>query len=85
MAGVHDRADQLRQLLRVTLDAIDETMAEKQSPLINTANRLSRELWELETGQTLSSGAELPAQEGEEEDTGVAIFLERMRQRDRTA
>ena len=85
MAGKHDRAAQLRELLRTTLDSIDETPAEKQSPLINTANRLSRELWELETGQTSVSGAELPDTDGEEEDTGVTIFLERMRQRDRTA
>lgn len=81
----HDRAAQLRELLQVTLASIDETPAGKQSPLINTANRLSRELWELETGRTSVPGAELPSQEEDAEDTGVTIFLDRMRQRDRTA
>lgn len=82
---VHDRASQLRELLQITLASIDETPAGKQSPLINTANRLSRELWELETGRTSVPGAELPFPEVGEEDTGVTIFLDRMRQRDRTA
>ena len=81
----HDRASQLRELLQITLASIDETPAGKQSPLINTANRLSRELWELETGRTSVPGAEQPSQEVDEEDTGVTIFLDRMRQRDRTA
>lgn len=81
----HDRASQLRELLQITLASIDETPADKQSPLINTANRLSRELWELETGRTSVSSAELPSPEVGEEDTGVTIFLDRMRQRDRTA
>ena len=74
----HDRERQLQELLTLTRQAIDETPPDKQSPLINTANRLSRELWELQGG---APAAASPTEAAENDDVGTMIFLQRMRER----
>lgn len=74
----HNRERQLQELLTLTRQAINETPPDKQSPLINTANRLSRELWELQGG---APAATSPTEAGEDEDEGTLIFLRRMQER----
>lgn len=74
----HNRERQLQELLTLTRQAINDTPPDKQSPLINTANRLSRELWELQGG---APAAASPTEAEENDDVGTMIFLQRMRER----
>lgn len=74
----HNRERQLQELLTLTRQAIEETPPDKQSPLLNTANRLSRELWELQGG---APAAVSPTEAEENDDVGTTIFLQRMRER----
>lgn len=71
----HNRVRQLQELLTLTRQAIDETPPDKQSPLLNTANRLSRELWELQGGVPAAAS---PAEAEENDDVGTLVFLQRM-------
>ena len=74
----HNRERQLQELLTLTRQAINDTPPDKQSPLINTANRISRELWELQGG---APAAASPTEAEENDDVGTMIFLQRMRER----
>nr|DAT67586.1 MAG TPA: hypothetical protein [Bacteriophage sp.] len=74
----HNRERQLQELLTLARQAINDTPPDKQSPLINTANRLSRELWELQGG---APAAASPTEAEENDDVGTTIFLQRMRER----
>lgn len=77
MAEKHDRIDELRQLLVVTWEAIGQAKPEAVSALLNTANRLSRDLYELENPGSTTAPA--PVEDG---STAVSIFQARMRKRD---
>ncbi len=74
----HNRERQLQELLTLARQAINGTPPDKQAPLINTANRLSRELWELQGG---APAAASPIEAEENDDVGTTIFLQRMRER----
>ena len=74
----HNRERQLQELLTLTRRAINDTPPDKQSPLINTANRLSRELWEIQGG---APAAASPTEAEENDDVGTMLFLQRMRER----
>lgn len=71
----HNRERQLQELLTLARQAINDAPPDKQSPLINTANRLSRELWELQGG---APAAASPTEAEEDDDVGTLIFLQRM-------
>jgi len=77
MAEKHDRIDELRQLLVVTWETIGRAKPEAVSALLNTANRLSRDLYELENPGSTTAPAPV-----EDEATAVSIFQARMRTRD---
>lgn len=72
------REEEVRQLLNKAWQAIEGADPNKIAPLLNTANRLSKELAELEkqanTNKTTS--------EEEEGTSAVAIFQARLRKRD---
>ena len=82
MTEKHDRADELRQLLRVTWETIGLVKPEAVSPLLNAANRFSRDLYELENSGSTASPA--PVEDGDGA-TAVSIFQARMRKRDTRA
>ena len=68
------REEEVRQLLNRAWQAIEGADPNKIAPLLNTANRLSKELAELENQAATNK---------EEEDTSaVAIFQARLRKRD---
>ena len=77
MAEKHDRIKELRQLLVVTWETIGQVKPEAVSALLNTANRLSRDLYELENPGSTTAPA--PVEDGA---TAVSIFQARMRKRD---
>lgn len=77
MAEKHDRIDELRQLLVVAWETIGQAKPEAVSALLNTANRLSRDLYELENPGSTTAPA--PVEDG---STAVSIFQARMRKRD---
>ena len=79
MAEKHDRIDELRQLLVVAWETIGQAKPEAVSALLNTANRLSRDLYELEN--LGSTTAPAPVEDGDGA-TAVSIFQARMRKRD---
>lgn len=78
----HDRKKELNDLLGVAWEAINQAKPGDLSALLNTANRLSRDLHELEHPAEAQGGPK-PTQEGD--GSAVAIFQQRMRKRDRRA
>lgn len=71
------REEEVRMLLNKAWQAIEGADPNKIAPLLNTANRLSKELAELEKAATSENTGE------EEEGTSaVAIFQARLRKRD---
>lgn len=78
----HDRKKELNDLLGVAWDAINQAKPGDLSALLNTANRLSRDLHELEHPAEAQGGPK-PTTEGD--GSAVAIFQQRMRKRDRRA
>lgn len=75
------REEEVRQLLNKAWQAIEGADPNKIAPLLNTANRLSKELAELEKQATANDNT------GEEEEgtSAVAIFQARLRKRDTEA
>lgn len=76
------REEEVRLLLDKAWQAIEGADPNKIAPLLNSANRLSKELDELE------KQAAAKASEGEEEEEGasaVDIFQARLRKRDISA
>lgn len=75
------REEEIHRLLDKAWQAIEGADPNKIAPLLNTANRLSKELDELEKQAATSKTA------GEEEEGGSAadIFLARLRKRDTNA
>lgn len=78
----HDRKKELNDLLGVAWDAINQAKPGDLSALLNTANRLSRDLHELEHPAE-AQGDPKPTTDGD--GSAVAIFQQRMRKRDRRA
>lgn len=74
----HDRRAELEFLLEETRKAIAVVPEDKLAPLINTANRLSQDLMDLDSTNSESSTTE----SSQEPPSGVALFMERMRARD---
>lgn len=77
----HDRKKELNDLLGVAWEAINQAKPGDLSALLNTANRLSRDLHELEHPAEAQGGPK-PTTDGA---SAVAIFQQRMRKRDRRA
>lgn len=75
------REEEVRMLLDKAWQAIEGADPNKIAPLLNTANRLSKELAELEKQAATNEHT------GEEEEgtSAVAIFQARLRKRDITA
>lgn len=75
------REEEVRMLLNRAWQAIEGADPNKIAPLLNTANRLSKELAELEKQAAASENT------GEEEEgtSAVAIFQARLRKRDTEA
>lgn len=78
----HDRKKELNDLLGVAWEAINQAKPGDLSALLNTANRLSRDLHELEHPAEAQGG---PKTTPEGDGSAVAIFQQRMRKRDRRA
>lgn len=78
----HDRKKELNDLLGVAWEAINQAKPGDLSALLNTANRLSRDLHELEHPADAQGGPK-PTTDGA--GSAVAIFQQRMRKRDRRA
>lgn len=81
MPEKYDREAELRDLLDTAREAIRVAKPDSLSALLNTANKLSRDLYELEN--PASSASPTPHQGHEE--TAVDIFKARMRNRDTRA
>lgn len=75
------REEEVRQLLNKAWQAIEGADPNKIAPLLNTANRLSKELAELEKQAATSENTD----KEEEATSAVDIFLTRLRQRDISA
>lgn len=78
----HDRKKELNDLLGVAWEAINQAKPGDLSALLNTANRLSKDLYDLEHPAEAQGGPK-PTPEGD--GSAVAIFQARMRKRDRRA
>lgn len=76
------REEEVRMLLNKAWQAIEGADPNKIAPLLNTANRLSKELDELEKQAATSKNTN---EEEEEGTSAVAIFQARLRKRDITA
>lgn len=72
------REEEVRQLLNTAWQAIEGADPNKIAPLLNTANRLSKELAELE--KQAATNENTP--EEEEGTSAVDIFQSRLRKRD---
>lgn len=72
------REEEVRMLLAKAWQAIEGADPNKIAPLLNTANRLSKELAELEKQAATSENTP----EEEEGASAVAIFQARLRKRD---
>ena len=72
------REEEVRMLLNKAWQAIEGADPNKIAPLLNTANRLSKELAELEKQATANK---TPGEE-EEGTSAVEIFRARLRKRD---
>ena len=75
------REEEIRRLLDKAWQAIEGADPNKIAPLLNTANRLSKELDELEK----QAAANKPTGEEEEGRSAVDIFQARLRKRDISA
>lgn len=75
------REEEVRMLLAKAWQAIEGADPNKIAPLLNTANRLSKELAELEKQAATSENTN----EEEEGTSAVAIFQARLRKRDTEA
>lgn len=78
----HDRKKELNNLLGVAWEAINQAKPGDLSALLNTANRLSKDLHDLEHPAEAQGGTK-PTTDGD--GSAVAIFQQRMRKRDRRA
>lgn len=81
MPEKYDREAELRDLLDTAREAIRVAKPDSLSALLNTANKLSRDLYELENPASTAS----PTPPKGHEDTAVDIFKARMRKRDTRA
>lgn len=81
MPEKYDREAELRDLLDTAWEAIRVAKPDSLSALLNTANKLSRDLYELENPASTAS----PTPPKSREDTAVDIFKARMRKRDTRA
>lgn len=72
------REEEVRMLLAKAWQAIEGADPNKIAPLLNTANRLSKELAELEK----QAAANENTNDEEEGPSAVAIFQSRLRKRD---
>ena len=81
MPEKYDREAELRDLLDTAREAIRVATPSSLSALLNAANKLSRDLYELENPVSTAS----PAPPKGREDTAVDIFKARMRKRDTRA
>lgn len=77
MVEKHNRASELRQLLVVAWETVGQVKPDAVSPLLNTINRFSKDLYELENPGSTTAPA--PVEDGA---TAVSIFQARMRKRD---
>lgn len=75
------REEEVRTLLAKAWQAIEGADPNKIAPLLNTANRLSKELAELEK----QAGTNENTNKEEEGTSAVAIFQARLRKRDTEA
>lgn len=83
MAEKHNRASELRQLLVVAWETVGQVKPDAVSPLLNTINRFSKDLYELENpGATASDPSPIDDGNGA---TAVSIFQSRLRKRDTRA
>lgn len=73
------REEEVRMLLAKAWQAIEGADPNKIAPLLNTANRLSKELAELEKQAAASENTNNEEEEGA---SAVAIFQARLRKRD---
>ena len=78
MPEKYDREAELRDLLDTAREAIRVAKPDSLSALLNTANKLSRDLYELENPAS-------PTSPKGREDTAVDIFKARMLKRDTRA
>lgn len=81
MPEKYDREAELRDLLDTAREAIRVAKPDSLSALLNAANKLSRDLYELENPVSSAS----PAPPNGREETAVDIFKARMRKRDTRA
>lgn len=81
MPEKYDREAELRDLLDTAREAIRVAKPDSLSALLNTANKLSRDLYELENPASTASPTPLKGRE----ETAVDIFKARMRKRDTRA
>nr|DAP23427.1 MAG TPA: hypothetical protein [Caudoviricetes sp.] len=81
MPEKYDREAELRDLLDTAREAIRVAKPDSLSALLNTANKLSRDLYELENPASTAS----PTPPKGHEETAVDIFKARMRKRDTRA
>lgn len=81
MPEKYDREAELRDLLDTAREAIRVAKPDSLSALLNAANKLSRDLYELEN--PVSTASPMPPKGREE--TAVDIFKARMRKRDTRA
>lgn len=83
MAEKHNRASELRQLLVVAWETVGQVKPDAVSPLLNTINRFSKDLYELENPSVATSDPS-PTDDGNGA-TAVSIFQSRLRKRDTRA
>jgi len=81
MPEKYDREAELRDLLDTAREAIRVAKPDSLSALLNAANKLSRDLYELENPAATAS----PTPPQGREETAVDIFKARMRKRDTRA
>lgn len=81
MPEKYDREAELRDLLDTAREAIRVAKPDSLSALLNTANKLSRDLYELENPASTAS----PTPPKGHDETAVDIFKARMRKRDTRA
>ena len=81
MPEKYDREAELRDLLDTAREAIRVAKPDSLSALLNAANKLSRDRYELENPASTAS----PTPPKGREDTAVDIFKARMRKRDTRA
>lgn len=85
MPEKYDREAELRDLLDTAREAIRVAKPDSLSALLNAANKLSRDLYELENPVSTASPTASPTPPQGREETAVDIFKARMRKRDTRA